>query len=127
MSESGTAATSAMVIRNPPFPSVYPTQGRTPAYCCKPTIALRRRLTKFVQGRIGAGAFSPTGKFARAPTSCARWSNLGGFGLVFGLVQKIHPVLPLIVFPAKAGIHISHGHRPEPVLGPAKSRTRGPV
>src|SRR5215831_6811888 len=80
MSESGTAATSAMVIRNPPFPRVYPTQGRTPAYCCKPTIALRRRLTKFVQGRIGAEAFSPTGKFARAPTSCARWSNLGGFG-----------------------------------------------
>ena len=33
----------------------------------------------------------------------------------FGLVQKIHPGSALIVFPAKAGIHISRGHRPSPV------------
>src|SRR5439155_11154194 len=28
---------------------------------------------------------------------------------------------------SQAGIHIGHGRRPEPVLGPAKGRTRGPV
>ena len=28
---------------------------------------------------------------------------------------------------SKAGIYVGHGHRPEPVLGPAIGRTRGPV
>jgi hypothetical protein len=28
---------------------------------------------------------------------------------------------------SKAGTHASHRHRPEPVLGPAGGRTRGPV
>ena len=36
-------------------------------------------------------------------------------------------VIGLLVFPAEAGTHFRHGHRPEPVLGPAGGRTRGPV
>jgi hypothetical protein len=55
--------------------------------------------------------------------------------LVLRLVQKIHPVSALIVFPANpapgreqgAGIHVTHGHRQEPVRGPREARTRGPV
>jgi hypothetical protein len=35
--------------------------------------------------------------------------------LVFRPVRGFTQVLPLIVFPAKAGIHVSHGHRPSPV------------
>ena len=33
----------------------------------------------------------------------------------------------IFVFPAQAGIHFSHGHRLEFILGPAQGRTRGPV
>jgi hypothetical protein len=32
-----------------------------------------------------------------------------------------------LAFPAQAGIHFHHGHRPEFILGPAQGRTRGPV
>jgi hypothetical protein len=42
-------------------------------------------------------------------------------------MQMIQCDAPVHVFPAKAGTHFCHGHRPEPVLGPAKGRTRGPV
>jgi len=42
-------------------------------------------------------------------------------------MQMIQCDAPVLVFPAKAGTHFCHGHRPEPVLGPAKGRTRGPV
>jgi hypothetical protein len=35
--------------------------------------------------------------------------------LVLSLVQKIHPGSALIAFPAKAGIHVSHGRQPSPV------------
>jgi hypothetical protein len=31
------------------------------------------------------------------------------------------------VTPSKAGIYSRHGYRPEPVLGPADGRTRGPM
>jgi hypothetical protein len=37
------------------------------------------------------------------------------FALVVSLGQKIHPCSAFIVFPAKAGIHVSHRHRPSPV------------
>jgi hypothetical protein len=39
----------------------------------------------------------------------------------------IHRDYPFLGFPAKAGIHFCHGHRPEFILGPAMGRTRGPV
>jgi hypothetical protein len=52
-------------------------------------------------------------------------------------MQMIQCDAPVLVFPwafsprtcsvGKAGTHFCHGHRPEPVLGPAKGRTLGPV
>jgi hypothetical protein len=37
---------------------------------------------------------------------------------------KKSPGSSLIVFLAKAGIHVSHGHWPEPVLGPRQRVSR---
>jgi hypothetical protein len=31
------------------------------------------------------------------------------------------------VTPAQAGVHFTHGYRPEFILGPRAARTRGPV
>ena len=74
-------------------------------------------------------------------------SRLHLFGLLLGVLSGIlHQLLPpallvtvsgmnqtddslrhIFVFPAQAGTHFRHRHRPEFILGPAQGRTRGPV
>ena len=36
-------------------------------------------------------------------------------GLVLRFIRFIHRNAPVLAFPAKAGIHVWHGHRPSPV------------
>ena len=42
-------------------------------------------------------------------------------------IQMVRYGVSFLVFPAQAGIHFRHGHRPEFILGPRTGRTRAGV